>query len=80
MRRRRLELGDALRRRLERVLLDEHGLGQDVGRERRRANGVVDEGLGLRVARGRAGRVDALEQTSEHLTFFGGHHASPIRA
>ena len=65
---------DALRCDFERVLLHEHGLRQNVRGERRCANGVVDESLGLRIARGRAGRVDSLEQTSEHLTFFGSHN------
>ena len=35
MLRRRLEFGDAFRRDFERMLLNEHGLGQNVGRERR---------------------------------------------
>ena len=46
---------------LQGVLLNEHGLSEDIGRERRGAGGVVDEGLGLRVARRGAGRFDALE-------------------
>ena len=78
--RRRLELGDPVGRRLQGMLLDEHGLGENIGREGGRANGVVDEGFRLRVARRAAVGVDALEQTGEHLAFFGGHVDSPLRA
>ncbi len=70
---RRLELRDSLGRRLQGVLLNEHGLGENIGRVGGRADGVVDEGFGLRIARRRAIRVDALEQTGKHLAFFGGH-------
>src|SRR5208282_3785305 len=48
-------------RRLERMLLNERGLGENIGRLGGRADGVVDEGLRFRVARRRAVRVDALE-------------------
>jgi hypothetical protein len=75
--RRRLKLGDSMRRSLESLLLDERGLGQDVGRERNGANRVVDESFGLGVAGRCAGRFDTLEKTAEHLAFFGGHVALP---
>ncbi len=73
MARRRLKLGDSICRSLESALLNERGLGQDVGRERDGADRIVDEGFGLGVARRRAGGIDALEKTGEHLAFFGGH-------
>ena len=66
-----------MRRGLESLLLDERGLGQDIGREWDGANRVVDEGFGLGVARRRASRIDALEKAAEHLAFFGGHVALP---
>ena len=75
--RRRLEFGDTMRRRLQGALLHEHRLGQDVGRERRGANRIVDEGFRVGVARRRAGRFDAIEKVGEHLAFFGGHIALP---
>src|SRR5271157_912172 len=71
------QLGHPLSGRLQSVLLNEHGLDEDIGRERHGANGVVDESFGLRVARRGAGRIDALEKTGEHLAFFGGHVALP---
>src|SRR5271166_5324159 len=71
----RFQLGHPLSSRFESVLLNEHGLGEDIGRERHGANSVVDESFGLRLARRGAGRIDALEKTGEHLAFFGGHVA-----
>ena len=75
--RRRLELGDSVRRGLQGLLLDKHGLRQDIGRVGRGANRVVDEGFGFGVTRRRGGSVDALEKAGEHLAFFGGHVALP---
>ena len=73
----RLELGDPVRRGLQSLLLDEHGLRQHIGRVGRGANRVVDEGFGLGVALRRGSRVDALEKATKHLAFFGGHVALP---
>ena len=73
----RLELGDPVRGGLQGLLLDEHGLRQHVGRVGRGANRVIDEGFGFRVTLRRGSRVDALEQATKHLTFFGGHVALP---
>src|SRR5208337_5158823 len=50
---------------------------QEVGRERRGANRIVNQGFCIGVARRRAGRFDALEKVGEHLAFFGGHIALP---
>ena len=75
--RRRLELGDAVRRGLQSLLLDKHGLRKDIGRMGRGSNRVIDEGFSLGVALRRGSRVDALEKATEHLAFFGGHIALP---
>ena len=75
--RRRLELGNAVRRSLQSLLLDEHGLRQHIGRVGRGANRVVDEGFGFGITLGRGSRVDALEKATKHLAFFGGHVALP---
>ena len=75
--RRRLELGNMVRCGLQGLLLDKHGLRQDIGRVRRGANRVVDEGFGFGVTLRRGSRVDALEQATKHLAFFGGHVALP---
>ncbi len=71
--RRRLELRDMVRCSLQSLLLDEHGLRQHVGRVRRGANRVIDEGFGFGVTLRRGRRVDALEKATKHLAFFGGH-------
>jgi hypothetical protein len=75
----RFEFGDPLGRRLQGVLLNEHGLSEDVRREGGGANRVVDKGFRLRVARRGARRADAVEKTAEHLAFFGGHVTLPYR-
>ena len=72
-----LKLGEPARRGLQGLLLDKHGLRQHIGRVRRGANRIVDEGFGLIVALRRGRRVDALEKAAEHLAFFGGHVALP---
>ena len=73
----RLELGDPVRSGLQGLLLDEHGLRQHIGRVGRGANRVIDEGFGFGVTLRRGSRVDALEQATKHLAFFGGHVALP---
>jgi hypothetical protein len=73
----RLELGDPVRRGLQGLLLDKHGLRQDIGRVGRGANRIGDEGFGFGVTLGRGSRVDALEKATKHLAFFGGHVALP---
>ncbi len=73
----RLELGNAVRRSLQSLLLDEHSLRQHVGRMGRGANRVRDEGFGFWITLGRGGRIDALEKATKHLAFFGGHVALP---
>ncbi len=75
--RRRLELGNMVRRGLQGLLLDEHGLRQHIGRVGRRANRVIDEGFGFGVTLRRRGGVDALEKATKHLAFVGGHDALP---
>src|SRR5262249_43226718 len=75
--RRRFELGDPARRGLQGLLLNEHGLRQNIGRVRRGANRVIDKGFGFGVTLGRGGRIDALEKATKHLAFFGGHVALP---
>jgi hypothetical protein len=73
----RLELGDPVRSGLQGLLLNKHGLRQDIGRVGRGANRVIDEGFGFGVTLRRGSRVDALEQATKHLAFFGGHVALP---
>ena len=73
----RLKLGDSVRCGLQSLLLDKHGLRQDIGRVGRGANRVADEGFGFGVTLRRGSRVDALEKATKHLAFFGGHVALP---
>ena len=67
----RLELLQPVIGGAQRLILDDDGLGEEIGRIGQRLDGVRYEGLGFLVARRGAGVLDALEQALEQLTFLG---------
>ena len=56
---------------LQRLILNEHRLRQEIGSIGLRADGVRDQRLGLRIARYIGGPLDAVEKTVQQLAFFG---------
>ena len=67
----RLKLLQALIGGAQRLILNDDGLGEKIGRIRQRLDGVRYEGFGFLVARRGACVLDSLEQALEQLTFLG---------
>ena len=64
---------DAVIRRLERLVLHQHGLHQRIDSVRRAAHAFADHRLGVRIARVRLQRGQALEQLGDELAFLRCH-------
>ena len=71
-------VGELFLRLVEGVLLDEHGLGEDVERVGIAAEGLLKELLGVEVLLGKLGLVDALDEALKHLLFLRGHENSSM--
>jgi len=54
-------------------LLDENGLGEEIGGVGLSPHRIGDEGFGLPVTRPIRLAADSIEEIGEHLAFFGGH-------
>src|SRR5579871_1031336 len=66
-------VGELFLRLIERVLLHEHSLSEDVERIRITSQGLLQKLLGVRILLLKLGAVDALSEVLKHLLFLRGH-------
>lgn len=74
------KLLQALGRRLQRLVLDEHRLGEIIGGIGLFAKFLGDQIVGLAVARRRGYVAHAIEEIGQQTAFFRGHRGSPFRS
>lgn len=76
----RLEIGDLLLCLIERVLLNEDGLGEDVERVGVAAEAALDEIFGVGVFLREPGLLDSVDEALNHVLFLRGHGAPMMAA